>query len=70
MGEVGNAAPCSSPRGIDELDEAIKDNKIFGRDGKEEVDIDGSIREEPSIGQKESVDRSGGSDDRDELDRA
>ena len=63
MSEVRNACPGSLDRRY-EFDEAEDDNEIFGRDGKEKVEIDEPIWKEPSIGQENSIDRSGGSDHR------
>jgi len=66
MGEVSNSASGSSKR-REEFDEAEKDDKVFCGDGEQEIDIDGSIGEEPPVGQKESVDSSRSSDHWDEL---
>ena len=66
MGEVSDAAPCPL-HGREEFDETENDHHIFGRDREEEIDVDETIREEPTKGQKYSIDRSRGSNHRDEL---
>jgi hypothetical protein len=66
MGEVSNAAPCPL-HGREELDETENDHHIFGRDREEEIDVDETVREEPTEGQKYSIDCSGGSNHRDKL---
>ena len=67
MGEVGDSATGSSLERGEEFDEPINDDHIFCRDGEEEVDIDEAVGEEPSIGEKDSIDRSGCADHRDAL---
>jgi hypothetical protein len=62
VGKVGNAASGSSLRGINELQEAIKDNKVFGRDREEKINIDEPVGEEPAESQEKPVNGSGGSD--------
>jgi hypothetical protein len=66
MGEVSNAAPCPL-HGREELDETENDHHIFGRDREEEIDVDETVREEPTEGQKYSIDCSGGSNHGDKL---
>jgi len=66
MREVSDTASCSRP-GRDELDQAKNDDKILGRDGKEKIDVDEPIWKEPSIGEEDSIDCSGGSDHRNGL---
>jgi hypothetical protein len=66
MGEVSDTAPCSLHR-REEFNESKNNNKVFGWNGKEEIDIDETIREEPTEGQKDSIDRSGGANDRNKL---
>jgi hypothetical protein len=66
MGEVSDAAPCPL-HGREELDETENDHHIFGRDREEEIDVDETVREEPTEGQKYSIDCSGGSNHGDKL---
>ena len=66
MSEVSNAASCSL-HGRIKFKETIDNHQVFSRNREEKVDIDGSIWEQPSISQEDSIDRSGGSDHRNEL---
>ncbi len=66
MSEVSDATSCSF-HGRIKFKEAIDDHQVFSRNREEKVDIDEPIWEEPSIGQEDSIDRSGGSDHRNEL---
>jgi len=66
MGQMSDAASCSCHGGI-KFNEAIDDHKVFSRNREEKVDIDEPIWKEPSIGEEDSIDRSGGSDHRNEL---
>ena len=66
VGQVSNTTPRPRPGGV--KFEETKDNyHVFGRNrnGKEHEE-NGTIREEPGKGEKDSVDGSGGTDDRDE----
>ena len=66
MGEVCDTTPCSL-HGGEEFDEAENDDKVFGRNGKQKVDVDEAIGKEPTKGEKHSIDGSGGTDYGDEL---
>ena len=66
MGEVSDAASCPL-HGRIKFKEAVDDHQVFSRNREEKVNIDEPIWEEPSIGQEDSIDRSGGSDHRNEL---
>ena len=68
MREVSDAASCSF-HGRIKFKETVDDHQVFCRNREEKVDIDEPIWEEPSIGQEDSIDRSGGSDHRNELKR-
>jgi hypothetical protein len=68
MSEVSDAAPCSC-HGRIKLKEAIDDHKVFGGNREEKVDIDKPIWEEPSVGQQDSINGSGGSDHGNKLRR-
>ena len=69
MGEVSDAAPCPLS-GREEFNKAENDHHIFSGDREEEVDVDETVREEPTKGQKYSIDPSGGSNHRDKLVRS
>jgi hypothetical protein len=66
MGEMCDAAPCSL-HGGEEFDEAENDHKVFSRDGEEKVDIDESVWEKPTEGEKDSIDGPGGTNYGNEL---
>jgi hypothetical protein len=66
MGEVSHPASCPPERG-EEFDQPEKDDEVFGRDGKQEVEEDGPVWKEPAKGEKDAVNCSRSSDDRDEL---
>jgi len=66
MGEVGDA-PSRSPYRREEFDEAENDDKVFGRNGEQKVDVDEPIGKEPTEGEKDSVDGSGGAYHRNAL---
>jgi hypothetical protein len=66
MGEVSHPAPCPPERG-EEFDQSEKDDEVFGRDGKQEVEKDGPIWKKPAKGEKDAVNCSRSSDDRDKL---
>jgi hypothetical protein len=66
MSEVSDAT-SRSLHGRIKFKEAIDDHQVFSRNREKKVDIDEPIWEEPSIGQEDSIDRSGGSDHRNEL---
>jgi len=66
MGEVRDASPRSL-HGREEFDETEDDYKVLGGYWEEEIDVDQSIGKEPPKGEKDSVDGSGGSNDRHEL---
>jgi len=66
MSEVSDAASCSF-HGRKKFNETIDDHQVFSRNREEKIEIDEPIWKEPSIGQEDSIDRSGGSDHRNEL---
>jgi hypothetical protein len=47
MGEMSDATSCALGR-REKFDKAINDDHIFGRNGKEKIDVNGSIRKEPA----------------------
>ena len=63
MGKMGNASP-NSPHRRKEFDEAENDHHVFRRDREKEIDVNGSIGEEPAKREQDAIDRPGGSDDR------
>src|SRR3990172_12492456 len=62
MSQVSNASSGSCPGRI-KFNEAKDDHEIFGRNGKKEIDVDGSVRKKPTEGEQNSIDCSRGSDD-------
>lgn len=66
MSEVGDAASRSFDRGK-EFNQAEDDDKVFSRNGEQKIDVDQPVGKEPTKGEKESVDGSGGPDDGDAL---
>jgi hypothetical protein len=66
MGEVSHSASCSSQRG-EEFDQPEEDDEVFGRDGKEKVEVDETIWKKPAKGEEDPVNRPRSTDDRDEL---
>ena len=54
MGQVGDTTSCPFC-GREEFDQTEYDNHVFGRNGKEKVDIDHSIGKEPSKSKEYSV---------------
>jgi hypothetical protein len=51
MGEVRNPR-TGSLYGREEFNKAEDNDKIFGRDGEEEVDVDETVWKKPTVGQK------------------
>ena len=47
VGEMGDAPSCSFHRS-EEFNQAIEDHHKFRRNGEEEIDIDGTVWEEPA----------------------
>jgi hypothetical protein len=66
MGEVRNTSSRSFHRGK-EFNETKNDDKVFGGDGKEKIDVDEPIGKEPTEGEKYSIDGSRCSNDRGAL---
>jgi hypothetical protein len=69
MGEVGDTPSCPF-HGGKELNQTENNHHIFSRDRKEEVDVDETIREEPTKGQEYSIDCSRSSNYGDKLIRS
>ncbi len=51
MGEMGNTTSCALG-GREELNQPEDDDHIFGRDGKKKIDVNRTIRKEPTEGKE------------------
>ena len=65
--DMGDTSARSATGKVKKLEEAKDDHEVFRRDGKEKVDQDRSVGEEPSEGEEETVDGSGCPDDGESL---
>ena len=62
MGQMSDATPCRSGR--EQFHKAKNDDHVFRTDREEEIDVNGTIGEEPAKSEKDAIDRAGGSEDR------
>ena len=65
--DMGDTSARSATGKVKELEETKDNHEVFRRDGKEKVDQDRSVGEEPSEGEEETVDGSGCPNDGESL---
>jgi hypothetical protein len=66
MGKMSNATSCALG-GREEFNQTEYDDHVFGRNGKEKIDVNRPIRKEPAESEEYSIDCSGGSNNQNVL---
>ena len=66
MGQVSDATSCALHRG-EEFDQTEDDDHIFSRDGEDEIDVNETIGEKPTVSKKNTIDCTRSSDHRNKL---